>query len=241
MTSFRRASIVFLAVVAFAAVLASANAKNVKFMVGNSNGNDIVLLDTKNHKLTTLVPTSAGLDFPDTMLAIPGKDRFLVATGDELADSKILIINAKNGRVIGRFDDGTLHVSHFNLSFSRTLLAVECCGRCCGISCPGHPQPQKSKKVLLPLSFAFDGPLCDQIKVSGFQGTGFSGYLKFSVPDKGVFGLPKSFFGLCVRTIGASVAFLLSCHLFRLVLAPFFSSPWLFSTLIAPNSFSPHG
>ena len=103
----RRSAIALIAVVTLAVALSSVSATSFKFMVGNAEGNDIDLVNPSSHRLSNLVSTSAGLIKPDTMLRIPGKDRFLVSSGEELAESAIMIVNSNNGRVIGRFDDGT--------------------------------------------------------------------------------------------------------------------------------------
>lgn len=106
----RRSAIVLIAVVAFAAAFVAVEASSFKFAVGNANGNDIDVVNTQSHKLTNLVKTSAGLISPDNMLTVPGKDRFIVSSGEELADSALMIVDSKSGRVVGRFDDGTFIV-----------------------------------------------------------------------------------------------------------------------------------
>lgn len=92
--------------VVLAAVLAFAQASgNPKYLVGNSNGNNIQLLNTASHKLSAFT-NSPRIVSPDTMIPIPGKSQFLVSVGLQLNDSAILIIDAESGRVRGRFDDG---------------------------------------------------------------------------------------------------------------------------------------
>lgn len=124
MVQSRRSAVALIAVVAFAVAFVAVEAHGFKFAVGNSLGNDIDVINTKSNRVTNLVKSTAGLISPDNMLRIPGKDRFIVSSGEELSNSALMIVDSNTGRVIGRFDDGTLTLLPSLASPSHTILAV---------------------------------------------------------------------------------------------------------------------